>query len=449
MKQLLAHLPYQIAVDLLHGVDGIVGRTHRDTAVTLFADVSGFTPMSEALSNFGQDGTEDLTALLNDYFAVMIDLIGSYGGVVASFGGDSLTALFLIGERGDTASIVMRAVRCALDMQLLMSAYQNIETRAGQFSLEIKIGLAIGPVLSTVVGDATVRLQSVIAGLPLEHAAQAEHLAHSGDVMIHHDMFALAPEITISEERGDYRLVTDVPGSPGYAPLPPLSTTDATLLPTLSAFLHPSLARRILDGQTGFVNEHRSVTVLFVGFSGFDYDNDTSVAARLQSYIAQVAQIVEQYDGDLNKIDMGDKGSKLVVIFGAPIAHENDAERAMRCALALRELRIEHVELRSSEVGSDEPPNPPFSLPHSPFSIRIGIASGLVYCGLVGAEQRREYTVMGDTVNLAARLMQAAAPGEVIAASGSHRPVADQFLWTPLDALPVKGRSRPVPVFRL
>ncbi|NTW97614.1 MAG: hypothetical protein HGB28_03595, partial [Oscillochloris sp.] len=329
MRQLLAHLPYQIAVDLLCGVDGMVGRTHRDSAVTLFADVSGFTPMSEALSRYGQDGTEDLTALLNDYFAVMIDLIAAYGGVVASFGGDSLTALFLIGERSGAQESAQRAVRCALDMQMLMAPYQNIETRAGQFSLEIKIGLAAGPVLSTVVGDPAVRLQSLIAGMPLEQAAQAEHLSHSGDVVVHRDLLNLAPAIRAVEERGDYRLVVDVPGQPIYAPLPPLPEADGALLPVLSAFLHPSLARRLLDGQTGFVNEHRSVTVLFVGFSGFDYDRDPQVGARLQAYIAQVARIVEQYDGDLNKIDMGDKGSKLVVIFGAPIAHENDAERAM------------------------------------------------------------------------------------------------------------------------
>jgi adenylate cyclase len=444
MKQLLAHLPYQIAVDLLGGVDGLVGRTHRDQAVTLFADVSGFTPISEALSRFGQDGTEDLTDLLNDYFAVMIDLIGAYGGVVASFGGDALTALFLIPEGVEADDAVLRALHCAIDMQLLIAPYKNIETRAGQFSLEIKIGLAIGPVLSTVVGDPAVRLQSVTAGSPLEQAAQAEHLAHSGDVVIHRDLLRLAPAISVAEERGDYRLISNVDSVPVYAPLPPLPEADSSLLPTLSAFLHPLLARRLIDGQTGFVNEHRSVTVLFVGFSGFDYDCDPQVGARLQAYIAQVARIVEQYDGDLNKIDMGDKGSKLVVIFGAPIAHENDVERAMRCALALRELRIENVECRNVEVG-----DPQFSILHSQFSIRIGISSGLVYCGLVGSEQRREYTVMGDTVNLAARLMQAASPGEVIAASGSHRSVADQFLWTSLDALPVKGRSRPVPVFRL
>ncbi|NTW03783.1 MAG: AAA family ATPase, partial [Oscillochloris sp.] len=269
----------------------------------------------------------------------------------------------------------------------------------------------------------------------------------------------LVPGVVVIEDRGDYRLVATLSGTPSYAPLPPLPVIPETLPPTLTTFVHHTLARRLIDGQTGFVNEHRSISVLFVGFSGFNYDTDPYVGARLQAYIAQVVHIVEQYEGDLNKIDMGDKGSKLVVVFGAPVSHENDAERAMRCALALRKLRIVNDELKTLEIGSHEqqgateirelPSYTASNTQHPESSIRIGIASGLVYCGLVGSELRREYTVMGDTVNLAARLMQAAAPDEIIVASGSHRPVADQFLWTPLEALSVRGRSRPVPVYRL
>jgi class 3 adenylate cyclase len=370
MRQLLAYLPYQIAADLLHGAGDLVGRTRHDDAVTLFADVSGFTPMSEALSRFGQAGTEDLTALLNDYFEVMIDLIASYGGVVASFGGDSLTAVFPFGHAATPGEVVGRAARCALDMQVLIEPYRNIATRAGQFSLEIKIGLAAGPVLSTVVGDPAVRLQSVIAGLVLERAAEAEHMARSGDVVAHRSLLDIAPAIVTGEARGEYYALTGVGGDPTYAPLEPLPQAADPLMPTLRAFVHPLIARRLLDGQAGFVNEHRSVSVLFVGFTGFDYDSDLLVGARLQAYIAQVAQVVQQYDGDLSKIDVGDKGSKLVVVFGAPVAHENDAERAMRCALALRELRIEHGALRISEVGSAERSlNSQFSMLNAQFSI--------------------------------------------------------------------------------
>src|SRR5688572_26872646 len=92
---LLSFLPYQIAQDLLRSpADRAQPQARHLDAVVLFADVSGFTPMSEALARRGQAGTEELTALINDYFKAMIDLIASYGGMVGSFGGDALTALF-------------------------------------------------------------------------------------------------------------------------------------------------------------------------------------------------------------------------------------------------------------------------------------------------------------------------------------------------------------------
>jgi class 3 adenylate cyclase/tetratricopeptide (TPR) repeat protein len=418
----LAFLPYQIALDLLRRpADGPWPRARRLDAAVLFADVSGFTPMSEALGRFGQAGTEELTALINDYFEVMIDLIASYGGMVGAFGGDSLTVLFP--AEGGQASAAARAVQCALEMQALALPYAQISTRAGSFSLAIKIGLAAGPVLSAVVGDPELRLHSVLAGAALDRAAEAEHHAGTGEVLLQPDLAAQIPGLA-GVERGGYIVAERLEQRPQPAHLPPLPVPSAELRPVLSAFVHPAIGRRLAGDQAGLVNEHRTVSVLFVGFEGYDYDGDPDVLGRLQRYVAEVARVVRQYGGDINKIDFGDKGSKFVIVFGAPVAHENDAERAMHCALALRAIQ-------------------------ESFSIRIGIASGLVFCGLVGSAMRREYAVMGDTVNLAARLMQAADPGAIVVASGAHRRVAERFAWEPLDLLPVKGRSRAVTVYRL
>ncbi len=449
----LPFLPYQIAQDLLrHPAGGEWPRARRLTAVVLFADVSGFTPISEALGRIGQAGTEELTSLINRYFKLMIDLIASYGGMVGAFGGDSLTVLFPAEE--DLAMPAARAVQCALRMQALMPPYAQISTRAGSFSLAIKIGLAAGPVLSAVVGDPERRLHCVLAGSALDLAAEAEHHAATGEVLLQRELAAQLVGL-VGVERDGYVVAERLATPPTPAPLPPLPQPSAEQRGVLSAFVHPAIRRRLVGDQAGFVNEHRNVSVLFVGFDGFDYDGDPAVLGRLQRYVAEVARVVQQYGGDINKIDFGDKGSKFVIVFGAPVAHENDAERAMYCALALRELSIEHEALPVTRADpaaephpDDEPPQTPSPL-NTQFSIRIGIASGLVFCGLVGSALRREYTVMGDTVNLAARLMQAADPGTIVVASGAHRRVAERFIWEPLDLLPVKGRSRAVTIYRL
>ena len=449
MSALLSFLPHLIAADLLqHPDEPPPTRARRLEAVVLFADVSGFTPISEALARLGEGGTEELTVLVNDYFAVMIDLIAAYGGIVGSFGGDAMTVIF----PADDASAAARAVQCALAMQALMLPYVAISTRAGSFSLAIKIGLANGPVLSAIVGDPALRLQSVLAGSALDRAAEAEHHARTGEVLLHPDLLALLDGLTIRAERGGFVVAEALATRPPLSPLPALPAQPAALLPTLAAFVHPAIARRLAGDQAGFVNEHRAVTALFVGFDGFDFDADPSAHARLQAYVAEVMHVVQRYGGDLNKIDFGDKGSKFVIVFGAPVAYEDDVERAMHCALALRELQ--QTQAVSNEVGAPKVGN--HSTQHSALSTlpgalspRIGVAFGLVFCGLVGADLRREYTVMGDTVNLAARLMQAAALGGIVVASGAHRRVADRFVWEPMEPLPVRGRSRPVTVYGL
>ncbi len=165
------------------------------------------------------------------------------------------------------------------------------------------------------------------------------------------------------------------------------------------------------------------MTILFVQFSGFDYDHDPEVGSRLQGYLASVLSIVQRYDGYLNKVDMGDKGSKAIIVFGAPLAHENDEERALHCALEITALSDVHAQ--------------------------VGVNTGYVFCGLVGSEARREYTVMGDAVNLSARLMQATRPHQVLISDAVRRRVLHTFDPVELEPIRVKGKSEPVQVYEV
>ena len=126
-----------------------------------------------------------------------------------------------------------------------------------------------------------------------------------------------------------------------------------------------------------------------------------------------------ELDGHLQQIDMGDKGSKVLVSFGAAVAHEDDQERAIRCALEIRDLRP---------------------------GARIGMASGLAFCAEVGNDRRREYATIGDTTNVAARLMEAASAGTILW-SGVPSAVSDRrFHLERLEPLSVRGKAQLVPV---
>lgn len=423
-------LPYHIARELAADPAAeLLGRERRIPAVALFADVSGFTALSEALAA-GHAGAEELTGILNAYFTPIIALIHSYGGIVGKFGGDSLTAFFPV-EPDQRSLVPRRAVACALALQAHVRRYANLETSAGSFTLRMRVGLAEGPVYATVVGDPSARLEPILAGAVLDQAARAEAAAAPGEVVV---PAALLPELgyALTELRAGtkgpdaFYAVTRTGDIPDPAPLAPLPPLGHDAVRRILAFLPPTIARRLDEGHARFVGEHRAVTALFVGFSGFDYDGDPELGPRLQRYLARLFEVVRRYDGYVNKIDMGDKGSKALILFGAPITHEDDAARALQCALELRDL---------DPALSPEPAAP---------SPRIGLASGFAFSGQVGSSSRQEYTVIGDAVNLAARLMQVAEAGTILADEATARDAVGAFEWGPPHELHVRGRSAPV-----
>jgi class 3 adenylate cyclase/tetratricopeptide (TPR) repeat protein len=417
----LSYVPAYIARAILdHPDESPVGWRQRLDVVALFADVAGFTPMSEALGVVGRAGAEELTSVLNSYFDPMIDLVHAYDGVVAKFAGDAMTIVFPYDQESRTA-VARRATQCALDMQANMGRYAAIQTSAGTFSLAMRAGLALGPVLCTTVGDPDILYEHVIAGQVLDLCAEAEHYAERGEVVLHRDLLPCLDGVTVLDERGEFAAVSALHQP---AACQPAESLDGSLpeaaRQALASYLHPAIARRLQENQAGFINEHRKVTVLFASFSGIDYDADPDACDKLQEYLRAVMQIARRYDGFFSGVDMGDKGSKYIILFGTPIAHENDEELALRCALELS------------------------TLPQCP--ARFGINTGYVYCGGIGSARRQEYTVIGDAVNLAARLMQAARPGQVLVSGFTQRYVSERFVWQTLAPIQVKGKAEPIPI---
>ena len=420
VSTLRAYVPRHVAEAMARspGAD-ILGQEHRLTTAVLYSDISGFTPLSEALGRLGARGTEELTSLLNDYFGALIEVTDTHGGIVGKFGGDALTVLFPSRRR---AVAGRRAVACALELQRASLGREAVETAAGAFRLELKVGLAIGSVLSLSVGVPDTRMEYVIAGPAVDLAVEAERHARGGEVIAHDGLLVLCPDAFAESRAEGFSRVTELGSPPRRSPRPRLEALSPALSRALAAYLPPAIAELVQAGHDRFVNEHRHIVVLFVGFEGFDYAK-RDVGERLRSYFGEVVRTISRFGGHLRQIDVGDKGSTYLVFFGAPVAHEDDDGRACHCALALREL-----------PGAER--------------VRVGIASGLTFCGEVGNERRREYAAVGDTVNLAARLMEAAEPGTIVVSTsvGARAPdleVAERR------RLILKGKTQPVETFVL
>jgi class 3 adenylate cyclase/tetratricopeptide (TPR) repeat protein len=389
------------------------GRCWRMTAVALFADVSGFTAMAEALSALGPTGAELLTDALNALFTPLVAAIEQRGGRVAKFAGDAMTVLFPY--EGDPTGAARAAVSAAAAIQAHLAAHRDVLTPAGSFPLAVKEGLGLGPVL-VLVGGQPERIEVLVAGPALEVSAEAEHHATRGQIVLHREVYALLPHLPAEPRQDFFVLDEGAPAEQGALPALPPPQGDH---PDGMAFLHPVIAARVRAGQERFVGEHRRVVVLFARL--FDLDLGwPDVAERAGALLEQIVSIVLRLGGTLDKVDCGDKGTKVIVLFGAPLAREDDEDRALRCALQLVE-----------QLGAS-----------------VGLHAGMAFCGLVGSPSRREYTAIGDAVNLAARLMQAA-QGTLLASSEVFGPVAERYRATALPPLQVKGRREPVRPFQI
>ena len=202
------------------------------------------------------------------------------------------------------------------------------------------------------------------------------------------------------------------------------------------AYTPKHLAERILTTRTALEGERKQVTVLFC-----DIANSTPLAERvgaermhalLNGFFELALAEVHRYEGTINQF----LGDGFMALFGAPLAHEDDARRAVRAAVAIRRALRD----RSSYAGLG---------PGAELAVREGLNTGLVVVGSIGDNLRMDYTAVGDTTNVAARLQQAAAPGEIIVAEATARLVRSDARLAAAGALSLKGRSEPVIAYKV
>ncbi|MGI9521007.1 MAG: adenylate/guanylate cyclase domain-containing protein, partial [Hyphomicrobiaceae bacterium] len=205
--------------------------------------------------------------------------------------------------------------------------------------------------------------------------------------------------------------------------------TAAQTVPPISA--GPELPRSTTaTGATalGLAGERRQVTVLFADLAGYtrltsELDAEET-HALLNRYFDAADTIVKNYAGTIDK----HIGDAVMAVFGAPVAHDDDPERAIRASLDI------HAAVTAL--------NPPLS-------VHIGIASGQVIASGTGSETHSEYTVTGDSVNLASRLTELAGPGQTFVSEAVRTALEDRLHVAAIGETPIKGLSQPVKVWRV
>ena len=190
-----------------------------------------------------------------------------------------------------------------------------------------------------------------------------------------------------------------------------------------------------VSGETSppdLASERKWVTILFVDISGFTSLAETldpeAVRNLVNACFDHLVPIIEKGGGTVTKFI----GDCIESVFGAPVAHENDPERALRCALEIMDAMGEFNGEHGTNLG-----------------LHLGVNTGLVVAGGIGSSGQRDYAVTGDAINLAARLEDASQRGEILVGPDTYRLTQPLFTFETLEPIEVQGRQEPVQVYRL
>lgn len=400
--------------------------------VVLFADISGFTPMTESLTQeLGRErGVEELIRQINRVYESLIAEVHQYGGCVIYFSGDAITCWYPA-----AATFVMapeqRAIHSAFAMQEAMHPFASIQTSAGtKLSLHIKIAMVRGSVRRMLVGDPAIVLMEAIVGTALDQLAQGESLAQPGEILLDENTAQENVHLLSVREWRDtnglrFGVLDTLTSAPEPSPWPAIlaeTWNDQQCKP----WVLNTIYNKVLDGQSSYLSELRTVSALFLKFHGIDYENDPKAEEKLDPFVRWVQRILESYQGSLIQLTTGDKGSYLYAVFGTPIHAPNDAAQAVLAAMRLQQ--------RPKELAGIT-------------QVQMGLARGAMRAGPYGSPLRRTYGAVGPQTNLAARLM-VAAQEHMLCDATIYEAAKDVLDFEALEPIRVKGKEESVAIYR-
>jgi class 3 adenylate cyclase/ferritin-like protein len=395
----------------------------------MHCDVTGFTAMSEKLGEVGKEGAELMAGVLNQFFERMLAIAVSWGGIQIKFGGDAMLLYFPDEQHAQ------RAAACGLEMQSVMHEFSHVRIKDDYHKLRMRIGIHSGQFfvcsagqVGTKVGQGEGLLHYYIVGKDVNKAADTEPMAEPGQVVVSTETYNLLNTgdcKMLATNHENIWLVKKIAANKHR-----LSFFDDTNLP--HHILQRYLMRPIAEGLSSGKSEHRRTTIIFIYVTGIadliEKEGEQIALSQINEYTNLIIATAEKYGGHFAASDASEHGDKLIVLFGAQVMQDKQESSAMRFAL-------EVIEKMNSKK---------LDLKH-----QIGINTGYVFCGEIGSSARREYTVIGDSVNLSARLMAAANENEIIVSDFTVSNCGKEFMLEQLEPIMVKGKKDPVSICKL
>ena len=374
-----------------------------------FVDISGFTRLTERLAAHGKVGAEQMSDMLSATFTGLLTAIRDEGADLVKWGGDAMLLLF------DGPDHATRAARSAHRMRATLADIGAVRLPSGTVRLRMSVGVHSGAFDFFLVGDPAIHQELLISGPGASRTADMEAAAAAGQICVcTPNAIQLGPRV-LGAARADGRLLRSAPtgGATGLVPIARQPVDEPGRL------LPPPIRSHLLEGATE--PEHRLITVAFVQFSGTDalleHRGPQALAEALDDVVRNVQQACVDHDVTFFETDINRDGGKIMLTAGAPRTSEHDEDRT---------LRVARLVLDRAGV-----------LP-----LRIGVNRGHVFAGDFGPSFRRTYSVKGDAINLAARVMAKARPGQLLATVEVLAHAQTVFRTSELEPFAVKGKSQ-------
>ncbi len=376
-----------------------------------FCDLSGFTAMSEKLASLGRLGAEELADVLNLLFAALLDDAAAFGGGLLKYGGDAVLLFF---EGDDHAA---RAAAATHRMRATLRRIGTVKTSRGTVRVRMSVGVHSGEFDFFLVGDSHREL--LVTGVGTTTTCDMESAADAGQILISSSTAALLAPSCVGAAKGDGFLLRRAPRTPTRL------AGEWGAIPEVDPlrFIPVGMHRHI--GAVGADAEHRHVAVGFIAFGGVDdllnARGGDHTAAVLHAFISACQAAFDRYQVCFLYADIYGNGGKVFFTAGAPVSHEDNEERVVRAALDINAGR------------------------HDGLHLHTGLNRGYVFAGDVGAEFRRTYTIIGDAVNTAARVMASCnVDGQIRAMPEVLELASSRFELEPQLPFAAKGKALPL-----
>ena len=423
---------------------------HSLRTIVMFIDVAGFTNMTAKLSTKGKQGPEFLAKGLNAYMEMISQKVGHSGGDIFKYVGDAMIVLWSppnddsVDADDFQKKNAINAIQTAIEIQ---EGLNQIEIE-GEESQAVKICFGVGDVKVIYVGGILKRAEFLPIGEPLIQAFKCERLSPGGGTILvpeplrkmvsGHFEFEQVPQDEVEKDDDQVYLVKSQIGEmQSLASLEKIKTKferfDLTKLKSkVETFIPKSLIQfEELDLEAWSCNLAKISTVFCsLDFNITQMESDPEAIKNFHNAITIIQKCLFQSRGNLNKVLIDDKGTTLFFVFGIhPLCHVDDAERSVRCSMMIKR-ELNKVSLKP----------------------KFGICTGNAFTGVLGTTGgRREFSILGDKVNLSSRLMQSACNSkdcDIFLDEETHYEASNGLLTTFHSRLIIKDSTKPTNLYK-